>query len=61
MGHCVVAFFADDSGQDLTEYSLLLVFVVLASAGIFLGTGGSIAGIVSTVNCELVAANTSAS
>ena len=27
----------DDQGQDLIEYALLMAFVALASAGIFLG------------------------
>ena len=61
MGKAVIRFLADEAAQDLTEYSLLIVFVLLASAGIFMGTGGSISGIVSTVNSQLVAANTSAS
>ncbi len=54
-------FWNDDKGQDLIEYTLLLVFVVLATAGLFLGGGGSIAGIVSTSNSQIVAANASAS
>jgi Flp pilus assembly pilin Flp len=47
----------DDQGQDLIEYTLLLVFVVIATAGLFLGGGASIAGIVSTTNSQIVAAN----
>jgi Flp pilus assembly pilin Flp len=47
----------DDQGQDLIEYTLLLVFVVIATAGLFLGGGTSIAGIVSTTNSQIVAAN----
>jgi Flp pilus assembly pilin Flp len=54
-------FLADDNGQDLIEYSLLMAFVALASAALFLGAGGSIAGIWSTSNSQLVAANTQAS
>ncbi len=54
-------FLADDSGQDLIEYSLLMAFVALASAALFLGAGGSIAGIWSTTNSQLVAANSQAS
>jgi len=61
MAQWVVTFLRSESGQDLVEYTLLMLFVMLASAGIFLGTGGSIAGIVTQVNSELVAANTSAS
>jgi Flp pilus assembly pilin Flp len=51
----------DDHGQDLIEYTLLMAFVALASAALFLGNGGSLSGIWSTSNCQLVSANTSAS
>jgi Flp pilus assembly pilin Flp len=57
----VRAFWNDDQGQDLIEYTLLMAFVALASAALFLGAGGSISGIWSTSNSQLVAANTSAS
>ena len=46
-------FWTNDQGQDLIEYTLLLVFVVLATAGLFLGGGASIAGIVSTTNSQI--------
>ena len=32
----------DEQGQDLIEYTLLLAFVALASAALFIGAGGSI-------------------
>ena len=51
----------DDSGQDLIEYTLLMAFVALASAALFIGAGGSIKGIWSSSNSQLEAANTSAS
>jgi Flp pilus assembly pilin Flp len=51
----------DEQGQDLIEYSLLMAFVALASAALFLGAGKSISGIWSTTNSQLVAANTQAS
>lgn len=54
-------FVADDRGQDLIEYTLLMAFVALASAALFLGAGGSISGIWSTSNSQLSAANTSVS
>jgi Flp pilus assembly pilin Flp len=54
-------FLADDSGQDLIEYSLLMAFVALASAALFLGAGGSISGIWTTSNSQLTAANSNAS
>jgi Flp pilus assembly pilin Flp len=52
---------SDNQGQDLIEYTLLLAFVAFASAALFLGEGGSIAGILSTTNSQIVAANASAS
>jgi Flp pilus assembly pilin Flp len=51
----------DDSGQDLIEYTLLMAFVALASAALFIGAGGSIKGIWTATNSQLEAANTSAS
>ena len=51
----------DESGQDLIEYTLLMAFVALASAALFIGAGGSIKGIWTTSNSQLAAANTSAS
>jgi Flp pilus assembly pilin Flp len=54
-------FWKDEQGQDLIEYSLLMAFVALASAALFLGAGKSISGIWSTTNSQLTAANTQAS
>jgi Flp pilus assembly pilin Flp len=54
-------FLIDDQGQDLIEYTLLMAFVALASAALFLGAGGSIKGIWTVTNSQLAAANTSAS
>ena len=48
-------------GEDLIEYTLLMAFVALASAALFLGAGKSVKGIWSTTNSQLVAANASAS
>ena len=50
-------FWNDEQGQDLIEYTLLMAFVALASAALFLGAGGSISGIWSTSNSQLTAAN----
>jgi Flp pilus assembly pilin Flp len=55
------SFWKDEQGQDLIEYSLLIAFVALASAAIFSGAGKQIAGIWSTTNSQLVAANTNGS
>lgn len=57
MKQTLYAFLADDQGQDLIEYTLLMAFVALASAALFLGAGGSIKGIWSTSNSQLEAAN----
>jgi len=54
-------FLSDESGQDLIEYTLLLAFVALASAALFIGAGNSVKGIWSTTNSQLVAANEAAS
>jgi Flp pilus assembly pilin Flp len=54
-------FLVEDDGQDLIEYSLLMAFVALASAALFMGAGKSITGIWSTTNSRLVQANTQAS
>jgi len=57
----LTSLWKDDQGQDLIEYTLLMAFVALASAALFIGAGGSIQGIWSTTNSQLVAANSSAS
>ncbi|HXK02984.1 MAG TPA: Flp family type IVb pilin [Verrucomicrobiae bacterium] len=61
MKQTLVSFLADDQGQDLIEYTLLMAFVALASAALFLGSGSSISGIWSTSNSQLASANTQAS
>jgi Flp pilus assembly pilin Flp len=54
-------FWKEEEGQDLIEYTLLMAFVALASAALFIGAGGSVKGIWSTTNSQLTAANTTAS
>ena len=54
-------FIADDSGQDLIEYSLLMAFVALASVAVFQGTGKTVTGIWSIANSRLVQANSQGS
>src|SRR5579862_6350804 len=52
----------DDQGQDLIEYTLLMAFVALASAALFISSGTSISKIWSTTNTNLSqAASTAAS
>src|SRR5258708_4668031 len=55
------SFLKEEEGQDLIEYTLLMAFVALASAALFIGAGGSVKGIWSTTNSQLTAANTTAS
>jgi Flp pilus assembly pilin Flp len=43
----------DDQGQDLIEYTLLMAFVALASAALFISSGSSISKIWSTTNVNL--------
>jgi Flp pilus assembly pilin Flp len=54
-------FWNDEQGQDLIEYTLLMAFVALASAALFIGAGGSVTGIWNSTNSQLTAANTAAS
>jgi Flp pilus assembly pilin Flp len=54
-------FWKDEQGQDLIEYTLLMAFVALASAALFLGAGSSIKGIWNATSSQLFAANTGAS
>lgn len=54
-------FIREEQGQDLIEYTLLLAFVALASAALFIGAGGSINRIWTVANSRLAEANTAAS
>ena len=57
----VYNFIQDEQGQDLIEYTLLLAFVCLASAALFISAGTSVGGIWTQANTRLSAANTAAS
>jgi Flp pilus assembly pilin Flp len=61
MASLIKRFLSEDAGQDLIEYTVLLAFVALASAALFIGAGKSIKGIWTTTNSQLAAAATSAS
>ena len=54
-------FVKDEQGQDLIEYTLLMAFVALASAAIFIQAGSSIKTIWTSANTQLANAATSAS
>jgi Flp pilus assembly pilin Flp len=60
MNH-ILNIWNDDQGQDLIEYTLLMAFVALASAGLFLGAGGSVKGVWAVTNNQLAQANAKAS
>lgn len=53
-------FLRDEQGQDLIEYTLLLAFVALASAALFINAGGSIANIWNITNNRLNSAASAA-
>lgn len=50
-------FWNDESGQDLIEYTLLMAFVALASASLFIGAGTSVSGIWGSASNQLSSAN----
>jgi len=54
-------FFQNEQGQDLIEYTLLLAFVVLASAALFISSGQSISSIWGQSSTILSQANSAAS
>jgi Flp pilus assembly pilin Flp len=54
-------FWNDEQGQDLIEYTLLMAFVALASAALFIGAGKSISSIWTSTNSQLSSAALSAS
>jgi len=57
----ISSFLKDEQGQDLIEYTLLLAFVALASAALFIGAGNSVKGIWITTNTQLSNANVASS
>ena len=46
-------FWNDEQGQDLIEYTLLIAFVALASAALFIGAGGKVSTIWTITNNSL--------
>ena len=45
MKQLIRQFVREEEGQDLVEYTLLLAFVCLASAALFIGAGKSMANV----------------
>ena len=54
-------FLKDEQGQDLIEYTLLMAFIALLSAAIFVNAGKSISGIWGVASNQLSNAASSAS
>ena len=54
-------FCKEESGQDLIEYTLLMAFIALASAAIFVNAGGSISAIWTSGSTQLANAAVTAS
>lgn len=49
----LAAFFTEEQGQDLVEYTLLLAFVMITSVALYINAGGSVTGIWGTANSAL--------
>jgi Flp pilus assembly pilin Flp len=53
MKNLIMRFVQDEQGQDLIEYTLLMAFIALASAAIFVSAGSSVNKIWSSTNLQL--------
>ena len=53
MKNLFIRFFREDHGQDLIEYTLLMAFVCLAAAALFIPTGRAITSIFCIANINL--------
>jgi len=58
MKQLLLRFVREEEGQDLVQYTLLLAFVCLASAALFIGAGKSMANI--WVDTNLIVTNAGA-
>lgn len=56
MENSLKRFLDDEQGQDLIEYTLLIAFVALASAALFIGAGRAVKTIWTVTNNQLSAA-----
>lgn len=53
----IKAFLKDEEGQDIVEYSLLLVLIGAAAVFVLTAMGQSISGIFNKINARLASAN----
>jgi Flp pilus assembly pilin Flp len=58
MKRFIMQFVREEAGQDLVEYTLLLAFVCLASAALFIGAGKSMANV--WVDTNIIVSNAAA-
>lgn len=59
--HALKAFWQEEDGQDLVEYSLLLAFIALAAVAILNSVKGSISTLWADISNALTSATTAAS
>ena len=50
------AFWQEEDGQDLVEYSLLLAFIALAAVALLTSAGGAVKNIWTNINTNLTTA-----
>jgi len=60
MKNLTINFIRDEQGQDLIEYTLLMAFICLTSAALFVGAGSTVSGIWTSTNSQLSSANLAA-
>jgi Flp pilus assembly pilin Flp len=61
MKNLMMSFVQEEQGQDLIEYTLLMAFIALASAAIFVQAGTSVNAIWKTASTQLSNAAVTAS
>jgi Flp pilus assembly pilin Flp len=53
MKNLIMRFIKEEDGQDLIEYTLLMAFIALASAAVFVNAGTSVNQIWTTASSQL--------
>jgi len=61
MMNLIQRFLKNEEGQDLIEYTLLMAFIALASAAVFVSAGQSVSTIWGSTSTQLASAATAAS
>ncbi len=61
MKNMIMRFINDEQGQDLIEYTLLMAFIALASAAVFISAGSSVNKIWGSASTQLSNAASTAS